>query len=100
MNVTIKLSISDPDRKALKQLLTGKESSRMVSRAEVNEIINCHWAGVIAQANREPNDDLHPSVAETKSKLYQIDHRDPLTPLMARPDDPGYVRGWNTARSK
>jgi hypothetical protein len=36
MNVNVKLSISDEDRNLMSRRLTGKDSKKMVSRAEVN----------------------------------------------------------------
>jgi len=37
MNVNVKLSISDEDRNLMSKRLTGKDTKKMVSRAEVNE---------------------------------------------------------------
>ncbi len=107
MKTNIQIELSDEERNRLAILLDGplnkrgKPNTRLISRKEVVAIAQQHIAGLLGS-----NDDAQatPEIQETRkiaySALYEIDHSDPLTKAMARPDDPGYVYGWNKAARK
>lgn len=52
MNVNVKLSLDDDERRALASYLVGKPVKRLATRAEVNEIVKDLLAGVTILGNR------------------------------------------------
>ena len=101
MKTNIQIELTDEQRNQLKILIDGKPSKKMVSRKEVIALCQQHISGLVnSSANGDDEARMRIMVANSKStpamNLYRADPED--IPLMARPDDPGYVRGWNTVK--
>ena len=111
MKTNIQIELSDEERNRLAILLDGplnkrgKPNTRLISRKEVVAIAQQHIAGLVNVISDETEKKrmqvmTHNAKPGSGADIYRIDHNDPLTKAMARPEDPGYVRGWNTAARK
>lgn len=97
MKTNLQIELTDQQRNHLAQLIDGKPSKREVSRKEVIAICQQHIGGLLGSADnsfeREQEDLTTPAQF---NPLYDIDPAD--RPLMAQPNNPGYVRGWNLVK--
>ena len=96
MKTNVPIELNDAERSLLADLIDRKQSKRLATRAEVVAIAQQHIAGLVGSKE----DDIPPgtriALDSTQADIYRADPED--VPLMARPDDPGYVRGWNLVK--
>lgn len=93
MKTNISIEINDDQRRLLADLVDGKKSARLIKRAELVQLCRQHIGGLLGQA-----DALGPAPTAKPGRPdpYRLDAEDRA--LMARPDDPGYRRGWNLVK--
>ena len=105
MKTNVSIELTDDQRDALASMIDGKDNTRMATRKEITAIAQNHLGGMARVAEAETFEDVadedqdwKDALAGPTGDLYVIDHTDPLTRVMAVPDDPSYVRGWNQVK--
>ena len=97
MKTNVPIELSDAQRDHLANLIDRKKTKRKASRKEIIEICQRHIGG-LAESPFSMDAADPPDFEDARGNpLSAINWDDPLTPCMARPNDPGYVRGWNLA---
>jgi len=100
MKTNVSIELSDEERRALADVIDGKVSKRLATRAEVVEICRRHIAGLtrasISSADAKKVGEV--IARQPANDLYTIDESDPLSAAIARPNDPGYIYGWNKVK--
>jgi len=108
MKTNLGIELTDDERDALANLIDGKDTTRLATRKEITAIAQKHLGGLARVAEAATFEDVEDEDTEGSARtyedgtptgvLYVVDHTDPLTRTMAKPDNPSYVRGWNQAR--
>ena len=109
MKTNLGIELTDDERDALANLIDGKDTTRLATRNEIKAIAQNHLGGMARLAEAQTFEDVEDEDTEgaasaaygdgaPKGELYVVDHTDPLTRTMAKPDDPSYVRGWNQVK--
>lgn len=100
MKAIVHIEINDDDRDHLANLIDGKVSKRKVTRAEVVALCQQHIGGLLGAADPSVMDDRTsndlPQPTEYRAALMIPDPDD--IPMMAQPNNPSYVRGWNQVK--
>lgn len=95
MKTNVSIELSDGERNTLANVIDGKVTGRYATRKEVTALCLQHIGGLTnISASRETSTEQIKQV--TGSDLYVIDPGDHQ--LMSMPNNPGYVRGWNTVK--
>lgn len=98
MKTNISIELNDEQRNKLKILIDGKASKKMISRKEVIALCEQHIGGLLGTADPISGGVENVSIRSLQKKvdLYDIDPEDRA--LMAQPENPSYVRGWNLVK--
>lgn len=88
MNVNVQISIDDKARSHLADLIDGKTSKRLVTRAEVNALCRMFLEHLLTENLGNKIDTHVPSVAD-----------DADADILAG-KHPNYVRGWNQVKHR
>ena len=96
MKTNVSIELNDEQRNRLAILIDGKESKRMATRKEVVELCQRHIGGLAeasepAKVQIERNQDAHAAFISLKPDPEDV-------ALMAQPNNPSYVRGWNQVK--
>ena len=95
MKTNIPIELTDAQRDQLANLVDQKISKRLIRRVEIIEICRQHIGGLCESASESTAaEPLHHN--QLSGDLYKVDPEDRA--LMAMPDDPSYVRGWNQVK--
>lgn len=100
MKTNVPIETTDAEREAIAYTIDSQggvwpnQRKRKVTRAEIVMICQQHIGG-LAGFGSGGSVVVRPRQPESNS-LFEIDPGD--RELMARPDDPGYVRGWNLVK--
>lgn len=97
MKTIVAVEIDDEGRDVLANLMDQKDTKRMMSRKEITALCQRHIAGLVLMGEAFTYEEEPTDEAMASTDVYDIDHDDPLTKLMAHPDNDSYVRGWNQA---
>ena len=105
MKTNLGIELTDDERDALANLIDGKDTTRLATRKEISAIAQNHIGGLARRAEAETYEDVHSEDHDARplaadNPIYVIDESDPLTRAMADPDNPSYVRGWNTVKAR
>lgn len=101
MKTNVSIELTDEQRDCLANLIDGKDTKRMATRAEITALVTQHVGGLVASAEAwtfEDVDEADDEGNELGRDIYLVDNRDPLTKTMAKPHDASYVRGWNQVK--
>ena len=89
MKVNVKLSLSDEERNIMAVNISGKDSKRMVTRAEVNEFVqgcmDCITDAIIGQPVTEMKPAKNPLSSDEQAEVER---------LRAMGKSDSYIRGW------
>lgn len=101
MKTNVPITLTDDERDKLANIIAGKPNKKLASRRDVVAICQQHIAGLVGSIDdRNERERVRIMVQHAKPgtgvDLYRADPED--IPLMARPNDPGYVRGWNLVK--
>jgi hypothetical protein len=96
MKTNVSIDLTDDQRNRLACLIAGKPVKRLATRKEIANLAVQHLGGLLGATTDPWSTASHEAAAKQASDLYKPDPRD--IPLMARPNDPGYVRGWNLVK--
>ena len=101
MKTNVSIDLQPLDLRLLADVIDGKETQRTATRAEIVAICRQHIGGLIETQLEAPKPVLRKdangkSVLDDHNELYVVDPKD--RPLMAQPDNPSYVRGWNQVK--
>ena len=97
MKTNLQIELTDDERAALAAVIDGKKSSRLISRKEVIALAQQHISGLMLSTKPFTEErEAHNRDARLMPDIYKADPED--ISLMARPNDPGYVRGWNLVK--
>lgn len=99
MNTNIKISLTDPERNLIARKLDGKNTKRMVSRKEVNELVAGFVEGLLEDLQDEHFDGwgkefVAPTLAAPDLSQVPAKYRDRSPQFQA-----GWVRGWNKVKN-
>lgn len=101
MKTNVPIELSDEERVKLADVIDGKHSLKMATRAQIVAICQQHIGGLVGMIN-DPFERDRTRFLTTNIKpgtgfdIYKADPAD--VPMMAKPNDPGYVRGWNLVK--
>jgi hypothetical protein len=100
MKTNVSIELSDEERGLLADFLDNNETTRLATRKEITVIATAHIAGLVAMVgNSEPSGAIEMiSAGRPASDIYKA--RANERRLMAHPDNPSYVRGWNLASTR
>ena len=108
MKTNVSIELTDDQRDALATMIDGKDTTRLATRKEITAIAQNHIGGMARVAEADAFEDVYEDDQEAAAlvkagippdgDLYVVDHTDPLTRTMAKPDDPSYIRGWNQVK--
>ena len=105
MRTNVSIELTDDQRDALATMIDAKDTTRLATRKEITAIAQQHIGGMARVAEAETFEDVddddqgqREAPSGPDGDLYVVDHTDPLTRTMAKPDDPSYVRGWNQVK--
>lgn len=102
MRTNVPIDLTDGERDKLADLIAGKRNAKLVTRAQVVELCQQHIAGLVATGQPLPQASpgaTPPVSAAQRALLDDMTKPDPEdVALMARPNDPGYVYGWNKVK--
>lgn len=93
MIVNIRIEIDDDTRNRIANIIDGKRTKRLAKRIECVRIAEQHFGGLAHSEHKRP-ENLPQKPAP--GSMYTADHED--VPLMAQPNNPGYVYGWNKVK--
>jgi hypothetical protein len=101
MKTNVQIELTDAERNRLAKMIDGKQSKRLVSRKEVVALAQQHFAGLVGALAGDDKTRAQimlqsANIPPEKLDIYKADPAD--IPLMAQPDNPGYVRGWNLVK--
>lgn len=101
MKTNVAIELTDGERDTLANIIAGKVNKRLATRQDVVAICRQHIAGLVATMPAGEDQPPAPGAAPIRaagpgSDLYHPDPAD--VPLMARPNDPSYVYGWNKVK--
>ena len=95
MKTNVPIETPDPMRIQLANLVDGRVTSRKISRKEITAICQQHIAGLV-NVQATATAELPAPAEQAQDPRYIADPDD--IPLMAQPDNPRYVYGWNNAK--
>ena len=96
MKTNVPITIDDEGLEILANRIDGKVTKRRATRKEIVAICAQHIEGLI-EATLDAEEGAPEPREVSENPLYQIAPGDRA--LMAQPDNPSYVYGWNKAKS-
>ncbi len=93
MKTNVSIELTDQERCVLADMIDGKRTKRLATRAEVVAICQQHVGGLLVQEATQDYD--LPKAGVNRSDLYRVDPEDEHI-LRGKPD--GYIFGWNRVK--